>query len=746
MDNKTLEKIVRWGIYAVALIPLVIFKEFFSPFHFGKVVVFRALIEILAIFYVALVLQDRSFLPRPTKIFWAITIFAGVFGLTSLTGIYPYQSIFGTLERMGGWFSFLHFWAFFIMSTGVLRTKEHWLTFIKISVFASLLSVIYGFLQKTSIPWVLGATDRERIFGTIGNTALFAGYIIVNAFFALFLAFWKKTRIRYVYIGIAALDFIAIFMTVVRGSLLGVVIAMTIFSLLYIFGKSGRKMIGYGMLGLISLIIVVELILIANRAGPLVQGHNYLKRLTDISLTTRTVQTRLWAWQAGIDGWNDSAKTIILGWGPENFNIPFSKHFNPKFYSGTGSETLFDRAHNMFVEVLVTMGILGEVSYLWIFVVLFLALWKIYRSPDHDSRIMGIVLIAGFIAYIIHNTFIFDTSANFVVFFIFAGFVHFSSLPSEFQSKKQQAKTASSSSLRYSVTIILVVAAAISIYKTDYIPARANYNATRAVVASWNQDNETAVGLFQKAILYDSFLSYELRHRYMLYLLENINKIADIKTLNAGEIMFSAIEEVKKNLDSPMDYLPYLYVSRGYIILGKDNPDAPFNDLALEYSSKALEISPTFIRTYYEIAQAYLNKEDYPDAITMFKKAIDLNPDVTISWWYMGITQLESGDLQEGYTTVQEAFARGYTLSEVDTIRLIDPYIKLGLKAEVVSLFGSLVQMQPDNADYHSRLAAVYAESGRIDDAVREAKISVQLDPSFEPRAREFVKRIGGTW
>src|SRR3990167_11120197 len=136
MDNKTLEKIVRWGIYAVALIPLVIFKEFFSPFHFGKVVVFRALIEILAIFYVALVLQDRSFLPRPTKIFWAITIFAGVFGLTSLTGIYPYQSIFGTLERMGGWFSFLHFWAFFIMSTGVLRTKEHWLTFIKISVFA----------------------------------------------------------------------------------------------------------------------------------------------------------------------------------------------------------------------------------------------------------------------------------------------------------------------------------------------------------------------------------------------------------------------------------------------------------------------------------------------------------------------------------------------------------------------------------------------------------------------------------
>src|SRR3989344_7431754 len=182
-----LEKIVRWGIYACALIPLVIFKEFLSPFHFGKVVVFRTLIEILAIFYVALILQDRSFLPKPTKLFWAVSIFTGVFGLTSLTGVYPYQSFVGTLERMGGWFTFLHFWVMFVMMMSVLRTKEHWLTLVKISVFAGLLSTIYGFLQKGTFSWVEGATDRERIFGTIGNTALFAGYTIVNAFLALML-------------------------------------------------------------------------------------------------------------------------------------------------------------------------------------------------------------------------------------------------------------------------------------------------------------------------------------------------------------------------------------------------------------------------------------------------------------------------------------------------------------------------------------------------------------------------------
>ena len=192
-----LEKIVRWGIYVVALIPLVIFKEFLSPFHFGKVVIFRTLIEIIAIFYLALILKDRSFLPKTNPLFWAVTIFTGVFLLTSLTGIYPYQSIMGTLERMGGWFTFVHFWVFFVMMLGVLKTEEHWWTLVKISVLASLFSSIYGFFQRGGqSDWIVGSGDRVRIFGTMGNTALFAGYEIVNLFFALLLVFRERYIMR----------------------------------------------------------------------------------------------------------------------------------------------------------------------------------------------------------------------------------------------------------------------------------------------------------------------------------------------------------------------------------------------------------------------------------------------------------------------------------------------------------------------------------------------------------------------
>ena len=82
-----------------------------------------------------------------------------------------------------------------------------------------------------------------------------------------------------------------------------------------------------------------------------------------------------------------------------------------------------------------------------------------------------------------------------------------------------------------------------------------------------------------------------------------------------------AISEVQKNADeSKQDYLPYLYLSRLNIFLGKNDPKSPYNDMALQNSMKALEISPTFVRTYYEIAQAYLNKNDYNNAVKYFRK------------------------------------------------------------------------------------------------------------------------------
>src|SRR3990167_4775281 len=103
-----LVKFLRFGIYLTAFVPLIIFKDFISTFHFGKVVVFRSLIEVLGVAYLILVLKDRSYLPRRDKVFWSFFLFALGFSLATLTSVLKYQSFWGALERMGGLWTFWH--------------------------------------------------------------------------------------------------------------------------------------------------------------------------------------------------------------------------------------------------------------------------------------------------------------------------------------------------------------------------------------------------------------------------------------------------------------------------------------------------------------------------------------------------------------------------------------------------------------------------------------------------------------
>jgi tetratricopeptide (TPR) repeat protein len=91
-----------------------------------------------------------------------------------------------------------------------------------------------------------------------------------------------------------------------------------------------------------------------------------------------------------------------------------------------------------------------------------------------------------------------------------------------------------------------------------------------------------------------------------------------------------------------------------HIILGQQDPASPHNDIALEYTDRSLAISPTFVRAYYEVAQAYLNKRDLAKAYEWFAKAQQLNADVGITYWYMAIVRAQAGDLKGAAELVNE--------------------------------------------------------------------------------------------
>src|SRR3989344_9148507 len=208
---------LRYLIYASAFVPLIIFSEFISPFHCGKVVVFRSLVYIVAVFYIMLIWRDRSYLPKMTKIHWSFLFFALTFSLTMVTSVIKYMSFWGTLERMGGLFTFWHYFIFFIIITSIFKNREEWLNLFKVTIAVGILSAFYGFGQRTDIEFFVGSGGRSRIFGTIGNPALFAGYQILTMFLALTLFFRPKNdqHLKIFYTSAVLINTIAIMMTAV---------------------------------------------------------------------------------------------------------------------------------------------------------------------------------------------------------------------------------------------------------------------------------------------------------------------------------------------------------------------------------------------------------------------------------------------------------------------------------------------------------------------------------------------------
>lgn len=720
-------RFIRYGLYLSALAPLIIFRDFLYPFQFGKAIVFRSLIEILGGAYLILVLKNRSYLPRRDMIFWATLTFIGVFTLTTLVSSMPYVSFWGTLERMGGLFTFWHYFLYFIILSSVLTKKEHWEKFFNIIIFAGLLSVIYGLGQLTSNSFFLDS-GSSRISGPMGNPAIFAGYELFVAFLSLMMLLkFKIYKLKfYLYLLSFSIATVAIFMTAVRGSMLAYAAGILVFTFLFVKYKktSVAKILLYGFMGLIIGFVIFSLLF---KNTSFVQSSRYLRRISDISLSSVTAQTRIWAWEAGLKGWAESPKTVTFGWGPENFGIPFARHFNPKFFTGLTSETFFDRAHNMFLEVLVTMGILGLAAYIWFLSAPFIYLRKLLRDPNFS--IYGIGLSSAFTAYIIHNLFIFDTLPNFLIFFSVLGFISWAhnEIARGPAPRTSEVNTSSISDVgpfsRNFIIVAVIILTALLIYKTNILSAKANYIAAQAVALGRTGDFTNSLTKFKEALSYDVAGRYEYRHKLADYLVGQGGP--SIKDNGVKEAYGFAISEIDKNIAQTrqLNHIPYLYGGRLNINLGQ-------NDQALEYLNKALEISPAFIRTYYEIAEAYLNKEDYSKAIEYYQKAIDLNPDLGISYWYLGMAKLGFGD-QGGMDDLEKSLSASDR--HVPTLR---EYLWLASLYEETKNYPMLVKI-------YMHISGVYAREGKLNEAELFARKAIELDSSVADEIKAFFRDFG---
>jgi len=154
---------------------------------------------------------------------------------------------------------------------------------------------------------------------------------------------------------------------------------------------------------------------------------------------------------------------------------------------------------------------------------------------------------------------------------------------------------------------------------------------------------------------------------------------------------------------------------------------------------EAEKVEANSLSIHYLMALDYSRMKDSRHAIEHFGSALRLDPKFSLAAYYLGVTQLETGDLtgaQTSFVAVLQMdptnFAAAYNLGAI--------YTRQKRVEEAIQSFQHAVQIFPDYAEAHEALGELYLYLNRTDDAVRELERAVAIAPGMR-RAHHHLGR-----
>ena len=608
--NSVCLKIIQWSVYLVLFTPLIISGRFFFPYVGPKSLYFMALTEIMFTAYVFLALSCPRYRPRSNVLFLSLILFVGFVILSSVFGADFSYSFWSKFERMTGLLMWFHLLAFFIVISSVFNKREDWYKIFGISILvASLIGLISLFVR-------VGPSDLKvsmRGGATIGNSSFLATYLLFNVFLALYLCLKTRNNFRTYSLGTSVLLVLALLLSTGRAAIVSFFGGLILLFFLYLsFVPKKSCLNNIGKVSLIASILVFFILLfLLFQPGSVVQQE----------FTKRAGVDRVIVWDMAWKGWQEKP---LFGWGPENFNLVFTKYFNPCLPSSKcGGEMWFDRAHNIILDTLITVGIFGFLGYLGIFASAFYVLWRRYFKEKLDFWTAGIFSVV-LVAYFVQNLTVFDMINSYMMWFLILGFIAFITQDQESNYKKEVGF----SQKKY-ITVVILICFVFSFNKFIIQPLKTDYYVIKAIQTN---DIEQKMVFHKKALETSPVGRYQIRG----FFVDQLSRF-----VQSGKAQYVSKEKLKEDLDflaqeleksikeSPLDFRSYLRLGQLYNLYAVI--DSSKVSRAQQVLEKAIELSPSNQQGYWALAQTKLHQGDHNTALSLAQKALDLEPDLAQS-------------------------------------------------------------------------------------------------------------------
>jgi len=633
--------LILGGAILAMFAPLLVAEKCFFPFVGGKSIYFMAFCEVIFFAWLALISFNKQYRPKKNIILIVLGLFICSMAVSSFLGADFSRSFWSKHERMTGLLMWLHLFGFFLATSSVFK-KMDWLWVFIASNFTAVL-VSFGAL--------FFRTEASRGGGTLGNDSFLGTYLLFNIFIALYLFFFKfkekpllpeipKALKIFSITAFSILAFCLLFegtqfwdnliagqpffislpdllkdiMTMgaraAKYSFLG---GIALLGLLYlVFEKGGKKRIAGISVLVLGAIAVLTLFYLTLQPGSFAY-----EQFAKLASKARMV---IWGFS-----WDAFLERPLLGWGPENFELAFPLHFDPRlFMPEYGTEVWFDRAHNILMDNLVSLGIIGSVLYLALFAAVFWVLWKAYLSKKIDFFTAAIPSVA-LIAYFIQNLTVFDMVTSLMMFFMIMGFA--ASIQREDSEDLPPEDDYYARNKRYPLALILIFIVFIfSFVFFIFMPMR---NGSLAIEAINAPTQEERIALYQRALAVSPVGKYQ-ETEFFTDQFSNFSLSSEAVTMPVEQMKneFSVIAGLMRDRleDSPLDFRIHLKLGQFYNVWSRIDQSQVEN--AQECLEKALKLNADNQQVYWALAQTKLIQGKNGEAIALADLAIELEPRV----------------------------------------------------------------------------------------------------------------------
>jgi len=740
MTKEQKYKKILQGLFFLTLVsPLVVDQRLFFPYITTSALFFQLITEALFFLWVIFILIYPQHRPKFSPLANVFILYILALVIATVFSVNSYLSFWGDTERMMGLFNILHFLALFLVGFSLFRNEKELKLLLPVFTGISTALCLYGILQWFGLTSIKPGVDR--IMATVGNSSVLASYLIFGLFFSIYLALVnKKNNFKTTYFIVAFLHLTAIFLTGTRGAYVGVAFGFLI-SLVILFknSKQNKKLRRIIMAAFILLLISYGFLFI-NKDSGWVQGNTYLRRSTQFSLDDSTAITRFMSWKWGLQGFKEKP---ILGYGLNQFAIPYNKYLEPAYYNYAPGENYFDRAHNIIIELLATTGVIGTSIYLLFLIVIFYSIFKYYKK-DKDyiyfSAMSGLL-----VAYFVQNLFLFDMLPQMLGFMIFLIFINNNLLvDTEINTggKKKAPKI-----LIILITLILLGGLSYSYKKIIFN----EYWALRDNVAGqilMPNNYEQGMAYLQRSLSYGTPLDLDLRSSSANTIFNYYLQSGSTRPEKKNDINY-AINLYKENLK----YLPsdtYYNYKTGELLnyffdvesTSEDILNENTLDEAMQYINRAIENSPNRIELYFLVSQNLLMSGELDRAVANSEYAVSLNDKWGRSYWELTKVYYISNKYSEARENLIKAIELGQRINENTLANFIGLFDVTKNVNDEILFYELMIKNGTSNYLYYSTLANKYYERGDWGKAIKYAQSAVKLNPEMKDSVEKFIQSV----